>query len=146
MGDLVYKDLSYKIVGLCFKVHNKLDRYCREKQYADCLENELKNANISYLREIDTQNISDESIKGNRLDFLIENKVVLEIKAKDLITKQDYYQVRRYLESSGLKLGIIVNFSRRLLYPKRILNSNVDNPQDGALLEHSQIRKLAAFA
>ena len=59
---------------------------------------------------------------GNIPDFIIDKKIILEIKAKRIITKDDYYQVKRYLVSSNLQLGIIVNFRQKYLSPKRVLN------------------------
>ena len=112
---ILYKELSYKINGLLFNVHNKLGRFSREKQYSDELENLLKNSDLIYKREYV---ISD----GNRVDFLIDNKVILDVKAKRLILKDDYYQILRYLQSSSLKLGLIVNFRNTYLKPKRIIN------------------------
>ncbi|OGE81244.1 MAG: hypothetical protein A3H72_01325 [Candidatus Doudnabacteria bacterium RIFCSPLOWO2_02_FULL_48_8] len=65
-----------------------------------------------------------EKTSRNKLDFLIESIIALEVKAKQFVTKEDYYQIQRYLVSSGLKLGIIVNMRRYYVQPKRILNLN----------------------
>ena len=76
--------------------------------------------------ECNANNANDgEQGRRNIVDFLIEDKILLELKAKRIISKEDYYQVRRYLESLNLKLGLLVNFRDRYLKPKRILNSNV---------------------
>ncbi len=113
---IIYPELSYKITGLLFDAHNRLGRFCREKQYCDELEKLLKDNEFQHRREL----IDDSS---NRLDFLVEDKIILEIKAKNIITKEDYYQLSRYLELNNIKLGIIVNFRNRYLKPKRIINS-----------------------
>lgn len=124
--DLVYSELSFKIVGVLFKVHNKLGRYCNEKQYGDFIENLLKLSNIKFEREkVLLESFEGEKPRRNKIDFLIENKIILEIKATRVITKEDYYQVRRYLEALKLKLGIIVNFRNLYLRPKRVLNSSI---------------------
>ena len=112
---ILYKELSYKLNGILFNIHNKLGRFSREKQYSDELEVSLKNSDLNYKREYP---VSD----GNRVDFLIDNKIILDVKAKRLILKDDYYQILRYLQSSGLKLGLIVNFRNTFLKPKRIIN------------------------
>lgn len=119
--DLVYPELSYDISGIGFEVHNKLSRFCREKQYADEFENSLKLAKISYIRECDLSNFGQE-LNGNIVDFLIENKILVDLKAKKFITKDDYYQMLRYLKCSGMKLGLIINFRNTYLKPKRIIN------------------------
>ena len=126
MTDLIYSDLTYKINGILFTVHNQLGRYCNEKQYSDLIEKLLKDLKMLFEREkILPQSFIGEKSGRNKVDFLIENKVILEIKSRRIITKEDYYQVRRYLEALKLKLGIIVNFRNLYLRPKRILNSSI---------------------
>lgn len=121
--DLLYPELSYKITGVLFKVHNKLGRFCREKQYCDLLESELKEADLIFGREkILPMNCINEEDKSNKVDFCIENKILLEIKSKKFITKEDYFQTKRYLKASNFKLGLIVNFRSTYLKPKRVIN------------------------
>lgn len=123
--DLIYPELSYKITGICFKVHNSLGRFARERQYADKIEELLQEEKISYTREVDLQKIKGMSPKGNKADFVIENKVIVDTKAKKFITKEDYAQMQRYLSGAGMRLGLIVNFRNTFLKPKRILNSSI---------------------
>ena len=123
---LVYPELSYQINGILFTTQNELGRFCNEKQYGDAVERLLKENNIKYEREKELPKSFDgEQGRRNIVDFLIEDKILLELKAKRITSKEDYYQVRRYLESLNLKLGLLVNFRDRYLKPKRVLNSNV---------------------
>lgn len=117
---LIYPDLSYKIVGVLFKAHNQLGRYCKEKQYQNLIEQLLKQGGLDYEREKKIP-FSDE-IGGNQADFIIEDKIILECKARSFIKKEDYYQVMRYLKPSKKKLALIVNFRNKHLRPKRIAN------------------------
>lgn len=124
MNDKVlYPDLSYKICGLCFNVHNQLGRFRSEKSYADALEDLLKENNINYFREkpFDPA-FKSEKTRRNIPDFLIEDKIVLDVKSKRIITKEDYFQMKRYLISGNKKLGLIVNFRQNYISPKRVLN------------------------
>lgn len=122
---IIYKDLSYKIVGLCFETHDILGRFCKEKQYCDVLEELFKRENIKYKREKDlSMLLGEKKIGGCRVDFIIDGKILLDAKAKNYITKEDYRQMKRYLAITGLKLCIIINFRDITLKPKRILNSN----------------------
>ncbi|MBI5530098.1 MAG: GxxExxY protein [Candidatus Doudnabacteria bacterium] len=116
---LLYEDLTFAINGILFSVHNELGQYAREKQYGDVLERICKEKNIAYDREKVIGN------SGNTLDFVIANKVILELKAKRIVTKEDYYQTQRYLQETGLRLAILVNFRDKVLRPKRIVK--IDN-------------------
>jgi len=122
-GDgLVLKDLSYQLGGLFFKTQNDLGRYRREFQYSQYFEKLLQEHNMNYKREFLIP-VPDQAV--NRVDFLVADQILVDFKAKPFITREDYYQMRRYLELAKLKLGLIVNFRQTYLKPKRILNSGV---------------------
>ena len=122
---LLHPELSYKIVGLLFNVHNNLGRFRNEKQYSDAIEEELKILKIPYKREFHLpESFKGENNNRNIVDFVIDDKIILEIKTKRAIFKDDYFQVKRYLSSSDYKLGLLVNFRSKYLLPKRILSGN----------------------
>jgi hypothetical protein len=102
-GYLLYPELSYAIVGCLYKAHNALGRYKNEKQYGDFLEQIFSDEKIAYMREI-------------------EDTIILELKVKPLITREDYFQVQRYLVASNKRLGILVNFRYASIKPRRILH------------------------
>ena len=114
-GKLIYPKLSFTIVGILFSVHNNLGPYAREKQYGDEIEQKFKEAKITYKREV----IIGSS--GNILDFVVDNKIALELKTKRILTKEDYHQIQRYLQESQLKLGLLVNFRNKYIKPVRIV-------------------------
>ena len=121
---VVYAKLSYKICELCFSIHNQLGRYRNEKQYGDALENLLKENSIKYNREfILPISFEGEKNKRNIVDFLIDDKIIVELKSREAVLKEDYIQTMRYLVSSNKKLGLVFNFRQKYLRPKRVLNS-----------------------
>jgi len=122
---LIYPELSYKINGVLFSVHNELGRYCNEKQYADAIEKKIKELKHIYEREKNIPPLFNGEMKGrNKVDFIIENKIIIEIKSKRVMGRNDYYQTRRYLNAFNKKLAILANFRDKYLRPKRILNSD----------------------
>ncbi len=123
---VIFKELSYKICGLCFDVHNELGRFRNEKQYADALEKLFRDCKISYNREYVLPASFDGEQRGrNQVDFLIEDSIILDLKAKTVITRDDYFQMKRYLSSANKKLGILVNFHQKFLVPQRVINSDL---------------------
>jgi len=115
-NNLFYPNLSYEMVGLCFDVHNELGRFAREKQYATALEERLKNNGYEYKKECSIGN------SGNTADFIVENKIIIELKARPRLTRDHFRQTQNYLQASGLKLGLLINFTDPDLKPKRIVH------------------------
>ncbi len=112
---VIYPELSYIIVGILFEVHKELGEYAREKQYGDLIEKKLTEKNILYNRELVVSNT------GNILDFLVDDKIILELKSVREISKEYYRQIQNYLQQTNKKLGILVNFRTSYLRPIRVL-------------------------
>jgi len=112
---VLYPELSYTIVGVIFSAHKELGPYAREKQYGDFIEKRFKELNISYKREL---SVSDT---GNILDFLIDEKIILELKSVRKISPDCYRQIQNYLQQTQVKLGILVKFRNAHLRPIRVL-------------------------
>lgn len=116
---IVEKELSYKLGGIFFKIQNNIGRFCRERQYADALEEELKKEKVNFQRE---EAIKIAGRKSNFADFIVEGRIVVDLKAKPFLEKEDFRQMKRYLEISEKELGLIVNFRDKYLKPRRVLN------------------------
>ncbi|MBI2577615.1 MAG: GxxExxY protein [Candidatus Wildermuthbacteria bacterium] len=120
---VLYPELSYALTGILFLTHNELGKYCNEQQYGDKIESELHKANIVYEREkILPISFEGEQAGRNKVDFLVADRIILELKAKRILTREDYYQVKRYLAALDKQLGILVNFRAEYIVPKRILH------------------------
>jgi len=123
--DFIYPELSYKIIGACFDVFNELGFGHKEKYYQNALEVEFGSKAIRYQSQVR----SNLFFKGNKVglyyfDFLIDDKIVVELKVGSRFKKRDYEQVKSYLVQSKLKLGILVRFAEDNTTPPRILSPN----------------------
>lgn len=124
MVKIVQKELSYKIMGILFSVHNQLGNRYQEKYYQRAIEEALKETNLEFKKEIEVDlKFNNKKIGKYFLDFLIENSIVLEIKAVPIFKPRDFTQVLAYLVAINLELGILANFGTDKLTYKRILNS-----------------------
>lgn len=123
MDNLLYKEDSYQIIGICMDVHNILGGGFLEIVYKDALKYELRKLNIPYEREKQYDIPYKEIVLPHKFyaDFIIFNKIILEIKAVDSIADEFLKQTINYLAVSKCKLGLIVNFGRDKLTYKRIV-------------------------
>lgn len=125
-SELVYPELSYKIMGVLFKVHSKLVPKYQEKYYQRAIEIELQRQGIPYMREkMIRLEYEKKGIGRYFIDFVIEGKIALEVKASDYFRRDFTPQVLGYLNSADLKLGIIANFNSDKLRYKRLVNSKI---------------------
>lgn len=123
MSEIILKDESYKIIGICIEVHRVLGMGFKEAVYKEALELEFTNQNIPYVRE----KLFRIEYKGKILkhrypaDFIVFDQLILEVKATTLIIESFVAQTINYLKASGLKLGIIANFGQKSFVHKRIV-------------------------
>lgn len=123
MDDFIYRELSYQINGLLFKVDNLIGYGQTEKTYCNAIEELFKESNILYQREIYYPiKINDKIISQQYFDFLVADKIVLEIKTGNYMPRNVIPQLYQYLKTSDSKLGIIARFSKTGVQIKRVLN------------------------
>jgi GxxExxY protein len=122
--DVVYPELSYKLMGIAFEIHNILGPGFSENIYEAAFIKELLNRQIPFEQQKQIEVCYKGEIIGvYRLDLLIDNKIVIELKAvnglNDLFTKQ----LISYLKASNYRLGILMNFGSKRLEHFRIPNT-----------------------
>ena len=106
-------DISYKIRGVIFDVYNEFGPGLLESVYVTALAIELKNQGLKVLREVPVPvYYKEEKLEiGFRLDLLVEDKVIIEVKSVEQLAKVHHKQILTYLKITELKLGILVNFN-----------------------------------
>jgi len=115
--------LSYKIVGILFDVYNELGGGYQEKYYQRAVSKRFKRENIKFQEQISVPlKFDKEKIGQYFLDFLIEKKIILEIKISPRFYLRDIRQVLGYLKAANLQLAILASFSRNGLIFKRVVN------------------------
>ena len=123
MSELIYKEESFKSIGLCMEVHRELGKGHDEVIYKDALVVELSQAQIAFSREKNYE----ITYKGVILphfyyaDFVVMDKILFEAKAAEKLTDAHVKQVLNYLAASKLRLGLLVNFGGDSLEWKRII-------------------------
>lgn len=123
MTDLIYKELCYKLTGLAFEIYLSIGGELKEKVYANALEELLKRENLVYKREVYYPiKINNKVIGKNYFDFLIDEKIVVELKKGSAGYLQACNQLSNYLKLSDLKLGLIIRFTKDGARAKRIVN------------------------
>lgn len=123
VSKVIYSKLSYEIVGILFDTYNELGYGYREKHYQRAVEKLLQESKINYKRELSCPlSIKGKSIGRYFLDFLIEDKIVLELKVAEDFYPRHVKQVLSYLKANNFKLGILAIFTKDRLEYRRILN------------------------
>ena len=123
MAELLFKDESFRIIGICMKIHQALGMGLKEVTYKDAIEMDFTDEGIVPYREKRYAVQYKNKILANPYiaDFIAFDKIVLEIKSTPLIHDNHKLQALSYLGVSGLKLAIVINFGERSLTYKRIL-------------------------
>jgi len=121
--DLLYPELSYEIIGVAFDVHNEVGGGHHEKYYQRALSEAFSKKDLKFVEQLSFPIKYGHKIIGRRiLDFLVQDKIIVEIKAGDRFSKTHIDQVLGYLKISGLKLAILINFGRDGVMFRRLVN------------------------
>ncbi len=118
-----FDEITYKINGCAMKVHNRMGTGFQELIYQRCLAIELGKSGLSFVREGERIVYYDGIEVGTRrADFIVEDKVVVELKA--LVTLEDVHlaQIKNYVWAYELPLGLLINFGAKLLQFKKMFN------------------------
>jgi GxxExxY protein len=123
MSEIILKEESYQLIGICMEIHRELGMGFKEIVYKDALEYEFKSKKIKYVREKEFKIQYKDIILPHRYyaDFIIHDSIILEVKASYMIVNNFVTQTINYLKASGLQLGIIANFGEKSFSSKRVV-------------------------
>lgn len=124
MNSYIHSEITQKIIGCAMKVHNTLGTGFQEVIYQRSLAIELEKQKLPYERELELK-IYYEGIEvgTRRVDFLVDDKVIVELKALTALDDVHLAQTLNYLEASKLEIGLLINFGTTKLQFKRLIKS-----------------------
>lgn len=123
---ILHKELSYKIVGCCYNVRNRYGMYHREKLYHKGIEEEFTICLIPFFSKIRVpihSLVTGKIISYIEPDIIVDNKIIIEIKAKPFIAKDDEMQLIEYLKTSYFEVAYLINFGEREFKPRRFIHT-----------------------
>lgn len=129
MPDFKYGDLTEKIIGAAFRVHNALGNGFQEVIYQRALEIEFRNMELDYAREFEMPIFYlNEQIGTRRVDFLVQDKISVELKAIIKVEDVHLAQAMNYLEAYNLEIGLLINFGSKRMEFHRFSNKKFVPP------------------
>jgi GxxExxY protein len=121
--DLIYADLCYEIVGCAYDVYNSLGTGLKESTYQKALAIAIRNKNFLVEEQIPFEiKYAGKNVGRRYFDFLIDKKIIVEIKKGGKYSKSYIDQVVEYLHISRLKLAILIDFGKEKVIFKRLVN------------------------
>ncbi len=123
MAELILKEESYKVVGICMNIHSVLGMGLKEVNYKDAMEMDFVEAGIPFEREKKFSVRYKNKVLYNPYyaDFLVFDSMIVEVKSVSSLTDAHMAQALSYLAVSGMKLALLINFGERSLISKRIV-------------------------
>jgi len=121
-----YEELTKKIIGCAMRVHSALGNGFQEVIYQRCLAIEMQDSDLDFKRELEMPiHYKGHDVGTRRVDFLVEEKIMVELKALILLEDVHLAQALNYLEAYKLEIGLLINFGARSLEFKRLFNKKV---------------------
>ena len=122
MADLLYKELTYAVIGAAMEVHKVLGSGFLEAVYQKSLARELSLRNLPYLEQIKLPVSYKDLFVGEYIaDFSVDGKLIVEIKAVSKLNRAHQAQAMHYLASTGYRLALLINFGADSLEHRRVI-------------------------
>ncbi len=123
---MLYEDLTRRIIGCAMEVHKRLGNGFQEVIYQRALEIEMKLEGLSFEREMEMSiYYREQPIGTRRVDFFVENKIMVELKAIIQLDDVHLAQAMNYVEAYKMEIGLLINFGAKSLEFKRVHNNKL---------------------
>jgi len=123
----LYSELTDKIIASAYKVHNKLGAGFLEKVYENAMIIELKKIDLEVFQQHPVSVYYDGNIIGEYFaDLLVEDKVILELKAINGLTAVHEIQLQNYLKATGIKVGLLINFGDKITIKRKVMQTKYE--------------------
>ena len=124
-----YADITEKVIGCAMRVHNKLGNGFQEVIYQRALAIEMRKADLNFQREFEMDIYYDDEVIGKRrVDFFVDDKIMVEIKALSELDNSQPAQTINYLEAFNVEIGLLINFGAKSLQFRRFINNKYKKP------------------
>ncbi|NTU66425.1 MAG: GxxExxY protein [Candidatus Moranbacteria bacterium] len=121
--DIIYADESYEIIGMMYEVHDKIGSGHKEVFYQKAVAEIFRKNGKNFKEQLRLKvKMGGKEVGEYVLDFLYEDIIVIELKQGEVFSKSNINQIYVYLKATGLKLGLLINFTRNGVKFKRIVN------------------------
>ena len=118
-----FEELSNQIIGAAIRVHRELGPGFLESIYEEALKVELSQNGLDFASQMEIQiKYLEVPVGLHRLDLLVQNEVIVELKAVKELADIHFAQLRSYLKATGMKVGLLLNFSKPTLEVRRVVN------------------------
>lgn len=124
--DLLIKEITSKVINAYFKVYNTLGYGFLEKVYENALTVELQRSGLFYKKQYPIKVYYEEKEVGFYIaDFLIEEKLIIEIKAMESLCEEHEYQLVNYLKATDIEIGLLMNFGKKAEFKRKIFQNTI---------------------
>lgn len=128
---MLHQELTHKVIGCAMEVHKRLGNGFPEVVYQRALAIEMKLAGLNFKREMEMSiYYRDELVGKRRVDFFVEEKIMVELKAIGLLEDGNISQALNHLEAYKMEIGLLINFGAKSLEYKRVHNNKILNDEN----------------
>ncbi|MBP1712543.1 MAG: hypothetical protein H6Q43_1303 [Deltaproteobacteria bacterium] len=130
-SDFKYQELTEKIIKIFYKIYNRLGYGFLEKVYENAMMIELKKENIPALAQAPINVIYDDEVIGEYYaDILVDNKIIVELKAARNLSGENEAQLLNYLKATGIEVGLLLNFGARPELKRKVFDNSRKGQSD----------------